>query len=100
MPSSSPRAVSPGTVLVTGGAGFIGCALADRLAESADRWVVVDNLHPQVHESRAGRPTLHAKAELVVADVTDADDLGRRCWPTCGPTSSCTWRPRPAPPSR
>ncbi len=59
------------SVLVTGGAGFIGCALADRLAGSADRWVVVDNLHPQVHESQTRPEALHEAAELVVADVTD-----------------------------
>jgi dTDP-L-rhamnose 4-epimerase len=68
----SPAAVPPGRVLVTGGAGFIGCALADRLADAADRWVVVDNLHPQVHEARTRPPALHPNADLVVADVTDA----------------------------
>ncbi|MCW2682662.1 MAG: NAD-dependent epimerase/dehydratase family protein [Blastococcus sp.] len=62
-----------GAVLVTGGAGFIGCALAAQLAPMARRWVVLDNLHPQVH-SVGGRPAdLHEAAELVVGDVTDAD---------------------------
>jgi dTDP-L-rhamnose 4-epimerase len=61
-----------GNVLVTGGAGFIGCALSQLIAESADRWVVLDNLHPQVHV-RPERPAdLHPSAELVVADVTDS----------------------------
>jgi dTDP-L-rhamnose 4-epimerase len=60
-----------GTVLVTGGAGFIGCALSRVLADDADRWVVVDNLHPQVHPT-SGRPdALHPSAELVVADVIE-----------------------------
>ncbi|MDN7675972.1 dTDP-L-rhamnose 4-epimerase [Burkholderia oklahomensis] len=60
-------------VLVTGGAGFIGCAISKRLAPRASRYVVMDNLHPQIHE-RAVRPdALDEKAELVVADVTDAD---------------------------
>ncbi|GAB3259905.1 NAD-dependent epimerase/dehydratase family protein [Chitinimonas naiadis] len=58
------------SVLVTGGAGFIGCALARRLAPHAGRYVVMDNLHPQVH-ARAERPAaLHERAELIVADVT------------------------------
>jgi dTDP-L-rhamnose 4-epimerase len=60
-----------GKVLVTGGAGFIGCAISQLLAGSADRWVVLDNLHPQVHP-RPERPVgLHDDAELVVGDVTD-----------------------------
>jgi dTDP-L-rhamnose 4-epimerase len=63
-----------GTVLVTGGAGFIGCALSQELAAVADRWVVLDNLHPQVHAS-SGRPTaLHEAAELVRGDITQASD--------------------------
>lgn len=59
------------TVLVTGGAGFIGCALSQELAGSAKRWVVLDNLHPQVHPSTARPDDLHLSAELVVGDVTD-----------------------------
>ncbi len=38
----SPR--SPRTVLITGGAGFIGSHLCDRLIESGDRVICVDNL--------------------------------------------------------
>ncbi|MET4639071.1 NAD(P)-dependent oxidoreductase [Mycetocola sp. 2940] len=61
------------TVLVTGGAGFIGCALSQRLAGRAGRWVAVDNLHPQVHAGQ-GRPAdLFPAAELIVGDVTDPD---------------------------
>jgi dTDP-L-rhamnose 4-epimerase len=73
--SSEERWMSQlGTVLVTGGAGFIGCALSQELADQADRWVVLDNLHPQVH-ARPERPTaLHRAAELVVGDVTHPGD--------------------------
>jgi dTDP-L-rhamnose 4-epimerase len=61
-------------VLVTGGAGFIGCALSQKLASKADRWVAFDSLHPQVHSSK-GRPSdLHEAAELIVGDVTVAED--------------------------
>lgn len=60
-----------GTVLVTGGAGFIGSAISQKLAGAAARWVVIDNLHPQVHPG-SGRPAdLHEAAELIVGDVTD-----------------------------
>ncbi len=63
--------VNLGTVLVTGGAGFIGCALARKLAADADRWVVLDSLHPQVHKGSQPPLDLVDKAELVVDDVTD-----------------------------
>ncbi len=59
-------------ILVTGGAGFIGCAISERLAARASRYVVMDNLHPQIHASAVRPGALHEKAELVVADVTDA----------------------------
>lgn len=62
---------NPATVLVTGGAGFIGCALSARLAERAERWVVVDNLHPQVHPDTARPAALADGAELIVGDVSD-----------------------------
>lgn len=60
------------TVLVTGGAGFIGCALSQHLAEEVGRWVVLDSMHPQVHPTAARPEVLHAKAELFVGDVSDA----------------------------
>jgi len=62
---------SAATVLVTGGAGFIGCALSQRLASAFGRWVVFDSLHPQVHASSTRPTELHEAAELVVAEVTD-----------------------------
>jgi len=58
------------TCLVTGGAGFIGCAISEGLVNRFDRVVVIDNLHPQVHK-KCQRPTaLDAEAELMIADVT------------------------------
>jgi dTDP-L-rhamnose 4-epimerase len=63
--------VKLGTVLVTGGAGFIGCALAEKLGADADRWVAFDILHPQVHAGSVRPAALPATADLVVGDVTD-----------------------------
>lgn len=61
-----------GTVLVTGGAGFIGTTVSQLLADRAERWVAVDNLHPQVHAARERPQALAPAAELVVADVTES----------------------------
>ena len=60
----------PTTALVTGGAGFIGCALAGRLLGRFDRVVAVDSLHPQVHPTTTRPAALAEGVELVVADVT------------------------------
>ena len=57
--------------LVTGGAGFIGSHLADRLLQGGHRVRALDNLTPQVHGGR-GRPGYLADdVELVVGDVRD-----------------------------
>ncbi|MFM0557340.1 NAD-dependent epimerase/dehydratase family protein [Paraburkholderia sediminicola] len=58
--------------LVTGGAGFIGCALSQHLSLQFDRVVILDSLHPQIHASRARPISLDAKCELIEGDVTDA----------------------------
>ncbi|MGN8023917.1 NAD-dependent epimerase/dehydratase family protein [Phyllobacterium sp. 22229] len=63
--------MSNGTCLVTGGAGFIGCAISSQLSKLYDRVIVVDNLHPQVHESRIRPDSLCKSVELVVADITE-----------------------------
>jgi dTDP-L-rhamnose 4-epimerase len=61
-------------VLITGGAGFIGCRLAGRLLHDGHDVVVLDSLHPQVHTG-PGRPLdLPAEAELLIGDVTHADN--------------------------
>ncbi|WP_283818608.1 NAD-dependent epimerase/dehydratase family protein [Jatrophihabitans telluris] len=61
----------PSRVLVTGGAGFIGCALSQLLVDDGWQVTVLDSLHPQVHPTRTRPTALHAAAELVVADVTE-----------------------------
>jgi dTDP-L-rhamnose 4-epimerase len=58
-------------VVITGGAGFIGCALSQRFMREGATVVAVDNLHPQVHPSRIRPPALPADVALVQRDVTD-----------------------------
>jgi len=71
--------------LVTGGAGFLGCATSKLLLEHFDRVIAVDNLHPQVHATHARPAALDEKVELVVADVSlpeTWDDLLKDVRPT------------------
>jgi dTDP-L-rhamnose 4-epimerase len=63
-----------GHVLVTGGAGFIGCSIANALAHGAERWVALDSLHAQVHSDRTRPKGLSDGAEFVLGDVTSPSD--------------------------
>lgn len=65
------------TVLVTGGAGFIGSHLVDSLVEQGHRVRVFDNLEPQVHgalrESGSWPEYFNHEAEYILGDVRDRD---------------------------
>ncbi len=60
-----------GSVLVTGGAGFIGSALAHRLVTAGYDVAVMDVLHPQVHTGYQAID-LPSSAQLYTGDVTHA----------------------------
>ncbi len=61
------------SVLITGGAGFIGSHLADELVAAGYRVRALDSLVEQVHGG-AGRPDyLNADVELITGDVRNAD---------------------------
>lgn len=65
---------APATVLVTGGAGFIGSAVARRLLALGSEVAVLDNLHPQVHAAAGPPALLPGEARLVTGDVTHPPD--------------------------
>ncbi|MBV9304119.1 MAG: NAD-dependent epimerase/dehydratase family protein [Acidobacteriaceae bacterium] len=65
-----------GTVLITGGAGFIGSHLASELLRAGYQVRVLDSLIPQVHGERPQRPAyLHKDAELMIGDVRNPEDV-------------------------
>ena len=61
-------------VLVTGGAGFIGTALAQRHSGDAAAWVAYDSLLEQVH-GQDPSVSLPTQVDLVRGDVRDRSRL-------------------------
>jgi dTDP-L-rhamnose 4-epimerase len=68
------------TCLITGGAGFIGCALSAGLVSRFRQVIVLDCLHPQVHERRVRPAALHPNVDFRQADITES-----RVWDTLLP---------------
>jgi CDP-paratose 2-epimerase len=66
-------------LLVTGGAGFIGCNLADRLAGEGHEVIVYDSLaRPGVERNLEWLRDRHpGRIAAIVADIRDAAELGR-----------------------
>lgn len=59
--------------LITGGCGFIGSHLADRLIEQGNHIVILDNL------STGKRENAPKEAELIIADATDYEAVAYAC---------------------
>lgn len=66
------------TVLITGGAGFIGSHVADELLAVGYRVRALDILEPQVHDLERQRPDyLNPEVELQVGDVRDSEAIAQ-----------------------
>ena len=61
-------------ILVTGGAGFIGSHIVDKLITQGYKVRILDNLTPQVHKNRIPF-YLNKKVELLKGDVTNLKDI-------------------------
>ncbi len=75
----SAASTSPSKVLVTGGAGFIGCNLAERLASEGHSVRVFDILaRPGVERNLDWLQARHGdRIEAMIADIRDEDAVGR-----------------------
>src|SRR2546428_4945998 len=73
------------TCLVTGGAGFIGCAISSGLVQQFERVVVIDNLHPQIHKTCRRPEALDEGVELIIGDIAEMSTWNEvlvHCQPT------------------
>jgi dTDP-L-rhamnose 4-epimerase len=66
------------TILITGGAGFIGAHVANELLEHGYHVRALDSLVPQVHGTGCSRPSyLNSEVELIVGDIRNSEVLSR-----------------------
>ncbi|WP_188055740.1 NAD-dependent epimerase/dehydratase family protein [Sphingosinithalassobacter sp. CS137] len=65
------------SILITGGAGFIGSFVCEELLRRGNRVRVLDSLIPQVHGDVERPPLLPQGAELIRGDVRDGDAVAR-----------------------
>jgi dTDP-L-rhamnose 4-epimerase len=61
-------------VLVTGGAGFIGSFIVDKLIQEGHEVRIIDNLEEQVHKGKTPE-YLNKKAEFIKGDIRDKNTL-------------------------
>lgn len=65
------------TILITGGAGFIGSHLAQKLIGRGNKVVVLDNLSPQIHGHAESSPlylSIKDKVKFIKGDVRSKED--------------------------
>jgi len=62
-------------ILITGGAGFIGQRLANKLLGQGESVRIIDNFSPQIHTHNLLPESLAGKVELIEADVRDREAM-------------------------
>lgn len=62
-------------ILVTGGCGFIGSFLVDRLVGDGHSVRILDNLDPQIHKNSSPPDYLNKEAEFIKGDIRDRKEL-------------------------
>jgi dTDP-L-rhamnose 4-epimerase len=65
------------TVLITGGAGFIGCHVATALLRSGRNVKILDSFIEQVHPKNAPRDAVLDHADIIEGDIRDPDAVRR-----------------------
>jgi len=66
------------TILITGGAGFIGSHLAEKLFEIGYKVKIIDNLSPQIHGPNVKLPQyLRGRVEFLKGDIRNREDVER-----------------------
>lgn len=66
------------SILITGGAGFIGSHTADRLIQEGHTVRILDLLDPQIHGNQTGFPEyMHSSVECMRGDVRSVEDVSR-----------------------
>ncbi|HEY6420255.1 MAG TPA: GDP-mannose 4,6-dehydratase [Candidatus Binataceae bacterium] len=73
-------------VVITGGAGFVGCNAASRYLGRGDHVVVIDNLHRAGAASNLKWLEGQGALEFVHADVRDQQGLARLAITSCQAT--------------
>ncbi len=72
--------MSKKTILITGGAGFIGSHLCDELLSKGHDVRVLDNMQEQVHGSNIVRPSyIHKDVRVFLGDICDAKSVALAC---------------------
>ena len=63
--------MTEGICVVTGGAGFIGCALSAGLTSRFGQVIALDILHPQIHAKPVRPAALHSTVDFRRCDITE-----------------------------
>lgn len=61
-------------ILITGGAGFIGSALSNKLVDEGYQVTILDNLSKKIHSDNSAYEALRSKCNFIIGDVNNRSD--------------------------